>query len=140
MNAWDGLPEVGRELVRRGYSADVAHEALVRVALARARGVPIRDVEAFAATAARRLVSQERARKRPGELALEPVAAPELERHEDLHAALALLPAGDRLLLWRAHVEGESLADLAPLLGLSHAGARSRVFRARRKLRRLLAL
>jgi RNA polymerase sigma-70 factor (ECF subfamily) len=61
------------------------------------------------------------------------------EDFSDLYEALAELPERDRLPLVLYYLDGESAARLAEELEISTAGAHTRLSRARRELRRLLA-
>lgn len=56
----------------------------------------------------------------------------------DISAALAELPEKHRVPLMLYYFDGQSSENLATTLNLSHAGARTRLVRARRALRRLL--
>jgi RNA polymerase sigma-70 factor, ECF subfamily len=60
------------------------------------------------------------------------------EGRVDLRRALAQLPGRERELLWLAYAEGSSHEEIAHALGLRAGGIRVLLFRARRKLARLL--
>jgi RNA polymerase sigma-70 factor (ECF subfamily) len=55
-----------------------------------------------------------------------------------LSPALALMRPKDRQLLWLAHAEGYSHREIAEITGLATASIRLLLFRARRKIARLL--
>ena len=55
-----------------------------------------------------------------------------------LGPALALMRPRDRQLLWLAHAEGYSHKEIAEVTGLAAASIRLLLFRARRKIARLL--
>jgi RNA polymerase sigma-70 factor (ECF subfamily) len=55
-----------------------------------------------------------------------------------LTPALALMRPRDRQLLWLAHAEGYSHREIAEITGLASASIRLLLFRARRKIARLL--
>jgi RNA polymerase sigma-70 factor (ECF subfamily) len=60
------------------------------------------------------------------------------ERRTDLARAMAQLTPREREMLWLAHAQGESHRDIAETLGLKAASIRLMLFRARRKLARIL--
>jgi RNA polymerase sigma-70 factor (ECF subfamily) len=60
------------------------------------------------------------------------------ERRTDLTRAMAHLKPRERQMLWLAYAQGESHRDIAETLGLKAASIRLLLFRARRKLARLL--
>lgn len=62
-----------------------------------------------------------------------------LEARELLDWALGHLKPEDRLALTLVHLEGHSMAEAAELLGWSVASVKVRTFRARRKLRGIIA-
>ncbi len=70
------------------------------------------------------------------------LAAPDLSAQVDLQAALdpamARMRPRDRQLLWLAHAEGYSHREIAEIMGLGAASIRLLLFRARRKIARLL--
>jgi RNA polymerase sigma-70 factor (ECF subfamily) len=55
-----------------------------------------------------------------------------------LGPALAQMRPRDRQLLWLAHAEGYSHNEIAEVMGLGSASIRLLLFRARRKIARLL--
>jgi RNA polymerase sigma factor (sigma-70 family) len=61
-----------------------------------------------------------------------------LEMCLDVHTALGKLAPEDQELLWRHAVDGESLQELAPWLGLSKSGAHVRLVEVKRQIRALL--
>jgi RNA polymerase sigma-70 factor (ECF subfamily) len=63
---------------------------------------------------------------------------PEEEDHSALHEALAELPEEYRIPLMLFYFDGKSAGRLAEELEISHAGACTRLSRARRELRRIL--
>jgi RNA polymerase sigma-70 factor (ECF subfamily) len=60
--------------------------------------------------------------------------------YDDLHAAITKLPEKYRLPLMLYYFDGKSSESVADALSLSTAGVLTRLSRARRELRRLLAL
>jgi len=78
-------------------------------------------------------------RRRPQEAMREPppVSADAIERL-DLIAALKALSPRERALLWLAYAEGYTHRDVARMTGMAHASVRVLLFRARRKLARLM--
>jgi RNA polymerase sigma-70 factor (ECF subfamily) len=92
------------------------------------------------------LVHDRHRRRRPPEEPLDESAAAlgappdveRLDRERHLHAAMAHLRPRERELLWLAYAEGSSHEEIAGMLGLRAAGIRVMLFRARRKLARLL--
>jgi len=85
------------------------------------------------------------ARRQPGPLPAElpaaaaAPAAPDPAAAADLARLLARLRPRDRQLLWLAHVEGASHAEIAAATGVGAASVRVLLFRARQKLAALLA-
>lgn len=67
-----------------------------------------------------------------------PAPAPDAAARIDLHRLLARLAPRERQILWLAHVEGGSHADIAAITGLGPASIRVLLFRARRRLAGLL--
>ena len=70
------------------------------------------------------------------------LAAPDLSAQVDLQVsldpAMAQIRPRDRQLLWLAHAEGYSHREIAEIMGLGTASIRLLLFRARRKMARLL--
>lgn len=64
--------------------------------------------------------------------------ADRLERRRHLHAAMSELRRRERASLWLAYAEGWSHDEIARVLGLRASGIRVLLFRARRKLAKLL--
>ncbi|KIX12411.1 hypothetical protein X474_18945 [Dethiosulfatarculus sandiegensis] len=62
-----------------------------------------------------------------------------LEDQELLAWALGHLSPKDRMAITLIHLEGRSVAEAADLLGWSPANVKVRIFRARRKLRKIIA-
>ncbi len=62
----------------------------------------------------------------------------EAERRTDLGRAMARLKPRERQILWLAYAQGSSHRDIAGALGLKAASIRLLLFRARRKLARIL--
>ena len=124
---------------------DLAQESYLRVL--RAEGAP-RDPLHFWGylfrTAGNLLRDHQRQRRRrPEEAPKEtPAAAAKSQSRADLRndlaRFLARLEPRARQLLWLAHVEGWSHADLAAALGLKEASVRVLLFRARQRLAALL--
>lgn len=61
-----------------------------------------------------------------------------IESQATLDPALARMRPRERQLLWLAHAEGYSHREISEITGLSAAGIRLLLFRARRKIARLL--
>ena len=61
-----------------------------------------------------------------------------IESQAALDPAMARMRPRDRQLLWLAHAEGYSHREIAEITGLNAAGIRLLLFRARRKIARLL--
>jgi RNA polymerase sigma-70 factor (ECF subfamily) len=80
-------------------------------------------------------------RRRPQETLQEhepsPTVADPIERL-DLIAALKALSPRERALLWLTYAEGYAHRDVARMTGMAHASVRVLLFRARRKLARLM--
>ncbi len=64
--------------------------------------------------------------------------AERIGRRCDLHAAMSNLKPRERELLWLAYAEGSTHQEIAGVLGLRASGIRVLLFRARRKLAKLL--
>ncbi|MCZ7652154.1 MAG: RNA polymerase sigma factor [Thermoanaerobaculia bacterium] len=84
------------------------------------------------------------ARRRPGPLPAElpapaATAAPDRVAGADLARLLRRLRPRERQLLWLAHVEGASHAEIAAATGVAAGSVRVLLFRARQKLAALLA-
>ncbi len=63
-----------------------------------------------------------------------------LERREEVGSALELVKPGERELLWLAYVEGFSHKEIADMTGVRAASLRPMLWRARKKLARLLGV
>jgi RNA polymerase sigma-70 factor (ECF subfamily) len=61
------------------------------------------------------------------------------EESERLHQALSELNEGDRLLITLYHLQGLSYEEIQEITGISNANIKSRLFRARQRLKKLLA-
>ena len=59
-------------------------------------------------------------------------------RRDDVTNALSKLKPAERALLWLAYVEGFSHSEIASTLGLKEKGIRVLLFRARKKLARIM--
>lgn len=136
-----------RRRVRTDHdAADVVQDVLTKL-MQHDSSVNVGSVYAWLFTVARRVII-DRARTRreldelpedaalPRGLAGDPGVTVELARC--LEQLLASLHENDRALLQRVDMLGESQADLARQLGLSRSGLKSRVQRARRRLRQLV--
>ena len=62
----------------------------------------------------------------------------QIDSQAKLDPAMARMRPRERQLLWLAHAEGYSHREIAEITGLSAAGIRLLLFRARRKIARLL--
>jgi RNA polymerase sigma-70 factor, ECF subfamily len=136
-----------REFVGRRVPAGVDPEDVVQDVLARmverAADVPPGKVQAWALTTARHAIIDLLRRRRPAALEEGAVAAPP----EDVDATdlarclrpmLDLLDADDRGILEQVDAGGRSQADLARELGVSASTVKSRVQRARQRLRGII--
>jgi RNA polymerase sigma-70 factor, ECF subfamily len=74
----------------------------------------------------------------PEELFAIPCAATQSDSRAMLGPAMAQMRPRDRQLLWLAYAEGYSHREIAELMGLASASIRLLLFRARRKMARLL--
>jgi len=63
-----------------------------------------------------------------------------IDSHATLDPAMARMRPRERQLLWLAHAEGYSHREISEITGLSAAGIRLLLFRARRKIARLLRM
>ncbi len=118
---------------------DVVQDVLTRL-LEHSDDVPPGRVQAWALTTARNAIVDVLRRRRPGALneALVPAPAPAADA-TDLAACmrplLDTLPAADRQVLEDVDATGGSQAQLARRLGVTGSTVKSRVQRARRRLR-----
>jgi RNA polymerase sigma-70 factor, ECF subfamily len=120
---------------------DLVQESFLRVL--RAPGAP-RDpahLRAYLFRTATNLLHDHRRRRRgtdgpPAETAVAAAAAPRAPAglRGDLQRLLSRLDPRARRLLWLAHVEGESHAEIAVATGLRETSVRVLLFRARRRL------
>jgi RNA polymerase sigma-70 factor, ECF subfamily len=74
----------------------------------------------------------------PGHPAMNPEAENQNQRQTDLHRALVKLSNRQRDALWLAYAEGSSHVEIAERLGVKTSSVKLILFRARRKLARLL--
>jgi RNA polymerase sigma-70 factor (ECF subfamily) len=74
----------------------------------------------------------------PEELFAASASSAQADSQAILGPALALMRPRDRQLLWLAHAEGYSHREIAEITGLATASIRLLLFRARRKIARLL--
>lgn len=133
-----------REFVRRRIPSgvdpeDVVQDVLLRL-VERADGVPPGKVQAWALTTARRAIVDLLRRRRPVPLEEAPAAPGEddLDRTElagCLRPMLDQLDADDRWVLGQVDAAGRSQAELARELGVAASTVKSRVQRARQRLR-----
>ncbi len=61
------------------------------------------------------------------------------EAQEQFHVALGKLNADDRLLVTLYHLQGHSYEEIGEITGLSNANIKSKLFRARQRLKKHLA-
>ena len=73
----------------------------------------------------------------PAEVEARPASAGAEGRH-DVRSAFSRLDERERVLLWLAHVEGESHRQIAGLLGLKEKSVKVLLYRARRKFAEVL--
>jgi len=137
-----------RAFARRRVPTEQDAEDVVQEVLAKLvrwnDAVEADSAQAWLFTAVRRAII-DRARSRRDAAPLpdetpDPASAPSAvsELARCVEPLLAVLPAEERALLERVDMSGESQADLARELGLSASGLKSRVQRARRRLRRVV--
>ncbi len=74
----------------------------------------------------------------PEELLAASASSTRADSQDLLNPALALMRPRDRQLLWLAHAEGYTHKEIAEVTGLASASIRLLLFRARRKIARLL--
>lgn len=120
---------------------DVVQDVLARL-LEHADDVPPGKVEPWALTTARHALVDLLRKRRPGPLASDDVPAPRddddldaLDLARCLRPLLDSLAEDDRALLEQVDAAGRSQADLARELGVSVSTIKSRVQRARQRLR-----
>ncbi|MBI4231241.1 MAG: sigma-70 family RNA polymerase sigma factor [Planctomycetes bacterium] len=95
----------------------------------------------LAAQRARRSLRERRLGVPPPERAPSPTPEEEAIRREDLdrlRGGMDLLPARDRFLLTLFHLDGQGIATIAAILGMSATNVGVALARARKKLRDLL--
>lgn len=137
-----------RDFVRRRAPAgvdadDVVQDVLTRL-LARADDVPPGKAEAWALTTARHAVIDLLRRRRAAPLDEAAVVAPEADDLDAADLARCLRPLldeldqDDRRVLEQIDAAGRSQADLARELGVPASTVKSRVQRARQRLRTLI--
>jgi len=77
-------------------------------------------------------------RQKPlGNFATEPVEGCKTETQSMIGNAFDKLPVEQRTILWLREVEGQSYSELAHILGIPEGTVRSRLFAARKALRRI---
>lgn len=136
---------VRRRVPSSADAEDVVQTVLLRLLEARGARPPASPHAWLLAAARRAIVDLHRARARDGTEPTQALDEPSIPEAEDLSDAaaclaplLAGLPEDERRLLVRVDVEGASQAALARELGLSASGMKSRVQRARTRLREAL--
>jgi RNA polymerase sigma-70 factor, ECF subfamily len=119
---------------------DVVQDVLTRL-LEHADDVPPDKVQAWALTTARHAIVDLLRKRRPGVLEADDVPAPNVDDADALDLARCLRPLldcldeDDRALLEQVDAAGRSQTDLARELGVSVSTIKSRVQRARARLR-----
>jgi len=142
--AWRALgPDARREDVE-----EVVSDTFLALWRSREGLDPEKGLKAYLAAIARNRATDRRRAARPAPVPLseadehpEPGPQEELERRDfaaALRAAVDALPETDRALVEGYYVEEEKLRDLARRLGLTHGGAKTRLCRARKTLKRIL--
>lgn len=121
---------------------DILQEAFIRLFRSGRPGASENETAAFLYRAATNLVYDHWRRRRRetkvlGQVAPKP-AAPPPGPPSDVGRIFARLAPRDRALLWLAHVEGLSHAEIASALGLKAISVRVMLFRARAELARRL--
>ena len=153
--AAEALYRVHEELVRRVVARivppdaidDSAQEAWLRVfrALPRFRGECAfsswiyRIAGNVALSAVRRSAAAPDRAEAPDPDLGPPVAAADVPLQIDLARSLATLPDGMRTVLWLHDVEGWTHAEIGERLGIAAGTSKSQLFKARAKLRRVIA-
>jgi RNA polymerase sigma-70 factor (ECF subfamily) len=121
---------------------DILQEAFIRLLRSGRPGASEGEIAAFLYRAATNLVYDHWRRRRREQKALGglevPAAAPAVAPESDLGRIFARLQPRDRALLWLAHVEGRSHAEIGAVLGLKAISVRVMLFRARAELARRL--
>jgi len=131
-----GSPEVAEDLLQ---------DVCVRFLAADPPTMTERETVSYLYTIATRLTWDRwrRARvERDWERALpppDPVQPDPAGARRDVEAALAEIRPRDRALLWLAHVEGRPHREIADIVGIAPGSVRVLLFRARRRLARVLA-
>jgi RNA polymerase sigma-70 factor (ECF subfamily) len=134
---------VGRRVPAGVDPEDVVQDVLTRL-LQHADDVPPGRVQAWALTAARNAIVDLLRKRRPGALDEGAVPAPVEDDSDALDLArclrplLDLLDEDDRWILEQVDAGGRSQADLARELGVSPSTVKSRVQRARQRLRGII--
>jgi RNA polymerase sigma-70 factor (ECF subfamily) len=128
-------------LRRRPETAEDALAETFAVAWRRRDAIPQEPLPWLYGVARRVLANQRRSARRQTAVADRLAAEPQTERREvePILAALARLRPADRELLLLVAWEGLTPAQAARTLGTSAAACRVRLFRARRRLERLMA-
>jgi RNA polymerase sigma-70 factor, ECF subfamily len=122
---------------------DILQEAFIRLLRSGRPGAHENETAAFLYRAATNLVydhwrRRKREQKAMGQLALPPATPPAETLGADLGRIFARLGPRERALLWLAHVEGWSHAEIGRALGLNALSVRVMLFRARAELARRL--
>jgi len=121
---------------------DVLQEAFCRFLHSRHEGMDEAQMRSYLYRTATTIIYDQWRRKRTVERRTEPrqESSPPVDMagRIDVERALGGLAPRERALVWLAYVEGRSHAELAAALGLSALSVRVLLFRARRKLARLL--
>jgi RNA polymerase sigma-70 factor (ECF subfamily) len=146
--AWERTAPRLRAYLRRvsgdaALADDVLQEAFVRLLRSGRPGASEGETSAFLYRAATNLVYDHWRRRRREQKALLGVDAAAVASGPDMSGSdlgriFARLRPRDRALLWLAHVEGRSHAEIAGALGLKTISVRVLLFRARAELARRL--
>jgi RNA polymerase sigma-70 factor (ECF subfamily) len=134
-----------RVLGDAAQAEDLVQETFLRLLRARVAGLSEGERRAYAFRVAGNLaVDSWRRRRREGDVleSIERGTPPEQaprERHLDVARSFDRLKPQERAMLWLAYVEGSAHEEIAQSLHLKTGSIRVLLFRARRRLRELLA-
>ncbi len=136
-----GDPEDARDVAQEAFVA--AYRALPQHAAGRPfypwlRGILVNRAKVFVRTRNRARARRERAAQRPGHWSGACERGASEPARELVQRGLAELDAGDRELIVLKHLEGYTYDELAQTLGIPRGTVMSRLYRARRRLRRVL--
>ncbi len=127
----------------RDLAQDLLQDVFFRYVKSSFQGESDEHRRRFLFRVASNLVIDHYRRQRPFQLSLEKAAgiatSPPSSLRYDLAPLLAKLSIRDRQLVWLAHVEGFSHQEIADMLKLRTASVRPALFRARKRLAKILS-